>query len=196
MKKKQQKIQIALISIGLFLIISTYFYYPLMKKAELAKDQPQQKELKKNTTYDNRTFFENVEYKGLYDLNKPFIIKSEEAYILNEEPDIVYMNTMHVILHLNDGRIVNITSDQGRYNKVSYDCYFEKNVVANDGETKILAENLDLLATENSAKIYNEVNLNYPTGSLRADIINYDFETKYFKVSMFDDKAVKMKVIK
>ena len=116
--------------------------------------------------------------------------------MLNEEPDIVYMINMQVILHLNDGRIVNIISDQGRYNKVQYDCYFEKNVVANDGEIQILAENLDLLATENSAKIYNEVNLNYPTGSLRADIIKYDFETKYFKVSMFDDKAVKMKVIK
>ena len=125
MKKKQQKIQIALISIGLFLIISTYFYYPLMKKAELAKDQPQQKELKKNTTYDKRTFFENVEYKGLYDLNKSFIIKSEEAYILNEEPDIVYMNTMHVILHLNDGRIVNITSNKGSYNKRTYDCFLK-----------------------------------------------------------------------
>ena len=115
--KKQQKIQIALISIGLFLIISTYFYYPLMKKAELAKDQLQQKELKKNITDDKKTFFENVEYKGLYDLNKPFTIKSEEAYILNEEPDIVYMNTMHVILHLNDGRIVNIISNGGSYNK-------------------------------------------------------------------------------
>ena len=102
MKKKQQKIQIALISIGLLLIISTYFYYPLMKKVELAKDQLQQEELEKNITHDKRTFFENVEYKGLYDLNKPFIIKSEKAYILNEEPDIVYMNTMHVIFHLND----------------------------------------------------------------------------------------------
>ena len=89
MKKKQQKIQIALISIGLLLIISTYFYYPLMKKAELAKNQPQQKELEKNITHDKTTFFEDVEYNGLYDLNKPFIIGSEEAYILNEEPDIV-----------------------------------------------------------------------------------------------------------
>ena len=92
--KKQQKIQIALISIGLFLIISTYFYYPLMKKAELARSELKQEESKKNITNDKRTFFENVEYKGLYDLNKPFTIKSEEAYILNEEPDIVYMKNV------------------------------------------------------------------------------------------------------
>ena len=193
--KKQQKIQITLILIGLLLIFTTYFYYPYMSRTKLVKDQPTHENLE-GIQDDERTFFKSVEYKGFYDLNKPFTIKSEEAYMLNEEPDIVYMINMQVILHLNDGRIVNITSDQGRYNKVSYDCYFEKNVVANDGEIQILAENLDLLATENSAKIYNEVNLNYPTGSLRADIIKYDFETKYFKVSMFDDKAVKMKIIK
>ena len=196
MKKKQQKIQIALISIGLLLIISTYFYYPLMKKAELAKDQLQQKELKKNTTYDKKTFFENVEYKGLYDLNKPFTIKSEEAYILNEEPDIVYMNTMHVMLYLNDGRIVNIISNKGSYNKRTYDAYFQDEVKATDGETNIFADNLDLLATKNSVNIYNNVRLNDPTASLQADNIVYDFETKHFKVSMFDDKAVSMKVIK
>ena len=196
MKKKQQKIQIALISIGLFLIISTYFYYPLMKKAELVKNQLQQKELKKNTTHDKTTFFENVQYKGLYDLNKPFIIQSEEAYILNEEPDIVYMNAMHVILYLNDGSIVNIISNKGSYNKRTYDCFFEGKVKATDGETNIFADNLDLLATKNSVNIYNNVSLNDPTASLQADKIDYDFETKHFKVSMFEDNAITMKVIK
>ena len=102
---------------------------------------------------------------------------------------------MHVVLYLNDGRIVNITSDEGRYNKITYDCFFEKNVIANDGETQILAKNLDLLATDNIVKIYNDVDLYYPTGSLQADMIDYDFETKYFKVSMFDDKDIKMKLI-
>ena len=196
MKKKQQKIQIALISIGLFLIVSTYFYYPLMKKVELAKNQPQQKQFKKNTTRDETTFFKNVEYMGLYDLNKPFIIKSKEAYILNEEPNIVYMNTMHVVLHLKDGRIVNINSNKGSYNKSTYDCFFEDEVQATDGTTNIFADNLDLLATKNFVNIYNNVRLSDPTSSLQADKIEYDFETKNFKVSMFDDNAVRMKLIR
>ena len=72
MKKKQQKIQIILISIGLLLILITYFYYPYMKEVELVRDQPAQKDLGEGTTDDESTFFENVEYKGLYDLNKPF----------------------------------------------------------------------------------------------------------------------------
>ena len=97
-------------------------------------------------------------------------------------------------MYLKNDRIVNIVSNKGKYNKNSNDCFFEEDVKATDGETKIYAENLDLLATEKFVKIYNNVKLNHSTGSLRADKIDYDFETKYFKVSMFDDKVVKMKI--
>ena len=195
MKKKQQKIQIILISIGLLLILITYFYYPYMNKAKLIENQSVKKDLEK-TLEDQSTSFKNVQYKGLYDVDKPFTIISEKAYILNDEPEFVYMTNVHTILYLTDGRIVNIKADKGKYNKVTYDCLFEQNVKATDGETKIFAENLDLLATSSAVKIYKNVILNYPTGSLVADKIDYDFETKYFKVSMFDDKTVKIKVTK
>ena len=195
MKKKQQNIQIILISIGLLLILITYFYYPYMKRAQLIENQSAKKGLE-STLEDQSTSFENVQYKGLYDVNKPFTIMSEEAYILDEEPKFVYMTNVHTILYLPDGRIVNIKADKGKYNKVTYDCFFKQNVKATDGETKIFAENLDMLATTSSVKIYKDVILNYPTGSLVADKIDYDFETKYFKVSMFDDKTVKIKATK
>ena len=198
MSKKQKKIQLFLVLFGLFLIFATYFYYPYMKRVKLAQNEstPDGLEIIQEEKDDESTSFRNVEYKGFYDLDKPFIIKSEQAYMLNEEPDVVYMSKMHVILYLSDERIVHITSDEGKYNKITYDCYFQKNVVAEDGETQILAKNLDLLATENTARIWGDVNLNYPAGSLKADNIDYNFETKYFKVSMFNNEAIKMKVIK
>ena len=139
--------------------------------------------------------FENIEYKGTYNLD-PFTVKSEKAHILKDNPDLVYMTKMHVILKLNDGRIVNIKSDEGSYNKVTYDCLFKKNVKATDGEVEISSENLDLLATKDVVEIYNNVNLNQSTGSLVADKIDYNFNTKFFKVSMFSQEKVKMKVIK
>ena len=195
MKKQQQKMQLVLIFIGFFLILLTYFYYPYMEKNKLLKDQSAREDLEKTLDDAHLTAFENIEYQGLYDLDKPFSVKSEKAHILDEEPDIVYMTNMNVVLYLKDERIVRIISNRGRYNKATYDCFFEEDVRATDGETKIFSENLDLLATENFVKIYNNVKLNHSTGSLRADKIDYDFETKYFKVSMFDDSVVKMKVI-
>ena len=167
-----------------------------MNKDKLLENQFVLEDVEKIQDGNQFTSFENIEYEGLYNLNEPFTIKSKKAHILDIEPDVVYMTDMHVILHLKDERIVNITSDKGKYNKVTYDCFFEENVKATDGETIIFADNLDLLATENFVKVYNKVRLNHPTGSLRADRIDYDFEEKYFKVSMFDNKTVKMKVMK
>ena len=195
MKKKQRRIQLVLISIGLLLFVLTYLYYPTIVKDKLLKDQSVYKDFDAVGTEDQITVFENMEYGGLYDIDKPFKVKSEAAYILNEEPDIVYMKNMHVILYLSDSRIVEITSLKGRYNKENYNCFFEQDVLATDGEIIITAKNLDLLATENIMKIYNDVNLDNNTSFLQADKIDYNFKTKYFKVSMFDDKAIKMKII-
>ena len=196
MKKKQQSIQLALVSIGILLIIATYFYFPSIKKDKILKDQSIIKETQKAERDDESTFFEKLEYKGLYDLDKPFNVKSNEAYILKNDPDVVYMKNMHVTLYLSENRIVEITSLKGRYNKENYNCFFEQDVIATDGETTITAENIDLIATKSIMKVYNDVNLNNATSSLQADKIDYNFETKSFKVSMFQDKLVKMKVIK
>ena len=185
-----------LISIGIILFILTYLYYPNINKDKFVKEHSIDKELEQVIDKDDQsTFFESLEYKGLYDFDKPFKIRSKKAYIRNDEPDIVYMENMYVTLYLADNRTVEITSLKGRYNKINYNCFFEDDVLATDGETIINANNLDLLATENFVEIYNNVILNFTTGSLRADKIDYNFETKNFKVSMIDDKPIKMKVI-
>ena len=194
MKKKQQKAQLVLISIGLILILLTYLYYPYINKDKLQNNQLVQKDSEKNLN-DTQSTFKNVEYEGMTSAMQKFSVTSESAYILDKNPALVFMKKMRVELYLNDGRIVTIISDHGRYHKESHDCWFVKNVIADDGETKIFAENLDLLATKNFVKIYQQVKLIHPTGSFQADQVDYDFETKYFKVSMFGEKTVKMKVI-
>ena len=128
---------------------------------------------------DKSNTFLNVEYKGIYNYDKPFTIISEKAYIGSDEPDIVYMTNMHVTLYINDKSTVHYNeSDKGSYNKLTYDCFFEDNVKATDGKTIILSKNLDLLATEDSAVAYNNVYLTNDNGFLRADKVDYDFETK------------------
>jgi hypothetical protein len=196
MKKKYLRMQLTLVSIGLLLFVLTYLLYPNINKNKVSEDLSIGKDFEKTVGAEEMTTFDTLEYKGLYDFDKPFKVKSKKAYILNEEPDIVYMDAMHVILYLTDGRIVNITSDKGRYNKATYDCFFEQNVKATDGSTKIFAENLDLLATKNFLEIYNNVSLDNTTGYVEADKINYNFETKHFKILMFGDKSIKMKIIR
>ena len=194
--KKQEKIQTFLFVLGIMLILITYFYFPYKNKSIVEKNIQEDIPPVSDDLGDKSTSFESLEYKGLYDLDKTFVVKSEKAHINQNEPDIVHMTNMHVVLYLSDGRVVNILSDKGTYNKTNYDCFFEQNVKASDGETEIFSENLELSGNKSIVKIYNNVKVNYPTGSfLQADNIDYNFETKYFKVSMFDDKRIKMKVL-
>jgi len=193
MTANKKIVQLSLVSIGLFLILTTYFFYPKFLKEKAIKDSSAKTEVADSK---ERNTFEKVEYKGLYDINRPFNVKAEKAYILTKDPNVVYMTDMNVTLHMEDGRLVTITSDSGSYNKVSYDCFFENNVKAVDGETTIFADNMDLLTTEDSVKVYNNIFLTDNKSSLRADKIYYDFETKYYQISMFNDRKVKIKLIK
>ena len=193
MTANKRIIQLGLISIGFFLILATYFLYPKLLKEEAGRDSM----IETDSIVDTeRNTFVNVEYKGLFDTNKQYTVKAERAYILVKEPDVVYMTDMYVTLTMDDGRLVTITSDNGSYNKVTYDCFFENNVKAIDGETTVMSENIDLLATKDSATVYNNVLLTNNEGSLRADKVYYDFEKKHYQISMFSDKKVKIKLIK
>ena len=198
MTANKKIIQLSLVSLGLFLILATYFLYPKIVEDKFFKEDSVKDSVIESDIDESkeRNTFENVEYKGTYDIDKPFTVRSKKAYILLDDPDIVYMSSMHVTLNMDDGRIIIITSDTGSYNKATYDCFFENNVKAVDGKTTVLAENIDLLATEESATVYNNVFLTSDKGSLRADKVHYDFETKYYQVSMFSDKKVKIKLIK
>ena len=139
--------------------------------------------------------FENIEYKGIYNLNKEFTIKSKKAFVYDEKPDIVHMTNMKVILIMDDGRIITITSDEGKYNKVTYDSYFVNNVKATDGKIKITSNNLDLIATEDFVSAYNNVFFTDSQSTLRADKVDYDFTTKNYYISMFNNKKIKIKLV-
>ena len=117
MKENRKLIQIILIFAGLFLIIATYFYYPKINENKLKGSVVQDKPTDITDEANKDNTFENVEYKGLYDSDKPFIIISEKAYILSENPNIIYMTDMKVTINVNDERTVIIRGDKGTYNK-------------------------------------------------------------------------------
>lgn len=195
MNNKKRATQLTLLLIGLLLFGATYLIYPNVKNDKFAIEKEVNKNFEKNSSEGKTSTFENIEYVGLYNFDKPFVVKSEKAHILKKDPNVIFMKNMYVNLNLGNGREVIILSNEGTYNKKTFDCFFEKNVRATDGNTKIFSENLDLLASQNTAKIYNNVRVIHASGDIQADKIDYNFETKNFNVSMFDDKTVKVKVV-
>ena len=195
MKANRKIIQIFLISIGFLIIIGTYLLYPKIERDRLKGSfvENEQPLIKDDENAVNK--FEELEFRGFYNFDNPFVVVSEEAVISPENSDIVYMTNMKITIKMNDGRNIIITGDKGKYNKVTYDCYLENNVLASDGETEILSDNLNLISSKDSASIYNNVVVNSKNGQLTADKVDYNFESKYYKVSMFKDERIKIKLI-
>ena len=195
MKANRKIIQIFLISIGFLIIIGTYLLYPKIERDRLKGSvvENEQPLIKDDENAVNK--FEELEFRGFYNFDNPFVVVSEEAVISPENSDIVYMTNMKITIKMNDGRIITITGDNGKYNKVTYDCFLENNVIASDGETEILSDNLNLISSKDSASIYNNVIVNSKNGQLKADKVDYNFESKYYKVSMFKDERIKIKLI-
>ena len=194
MKPNRKTIQFILLSLGVLLIFGTYVFYPEFNKTI---DDENLVENKKKTTIDSKksNTFKNVEYKGLYNADTPFTVKSEVAHILKSDPDLINMTHMKAVIVMNDGRKIIITSDRGKYNKLTYDSYFEGNVKLTDGKTIVLSENLDLISSEDYAYIYNSVSITNENGFLLADKIDYNFETEKYNISMFNNDKVKAKII-
>ena len=143
MKLNAKALQILLILIGFFLIIATYFLKPSVDKLNSAKNNPVAEEEEKIVEKsETQNFFENVQYKGSYDVVNPYTIKAEKAVISNDDPDTIYMTTVHVIIYMSDGEKVNIWSEEGIYEKVKNNIFFNTNVKATNGETIILSQNL------------------------------------------------------
>jgi len=195
MKAKRKLIQIFLVSIGFLIIIGTYLLYPKIEKDRLKGSVVENEQPLVKDKQNIGSKFEKLEFRGFYNFDNPFIVISEEAVISQENSDILHMTNMKINIKMTDGRNIIITGDKGKYNKVTYDCYLENNVLASDGETEILSDNLNLLSSKDFASIYNNVVVNSKNGQLKADKVDYNFESKYYKVSMFfKDEKIKIKL--
>ena len=195
MTLNRKVIQLSLISVGIFLILATYFFYPKFIESRVIKGTIIKEDVI-GTGKDTTNTFENVEYKGMYDINKTFKVTAEKAYILTDDPDVVFLTEMKVVLQMLDETTWVIVSDKGSYNKITYDCFFEDNVKATDGKTTIFSDNVDLITSKDFISIYNNVYLLNKESHVKADKIDYDLTKKIYKISMFQDKQYKKVKIK
>ena len=195
MKINTKFIQLGLVSIGIVLVFSFYFY-PNMKANKL-KEKTIQKEIAKNEIDTNiKNEFTNIIYKG-ENAGNIFTILAEKAEI-RKDVNLIYMRNMLITIFFGDEEWI-IECGVGTYDKVNYDIMCSKNMKASssDGKTTIYSQNLDFIADE-SATIYNKVSIIDKEGfELQSDRIFYDFESKIYKVNMFNaDENIKIKIIK
>ena len=192
MTANRKIVQLSLITIGTFLILSTYFFYPTIKENKFFEEDAVKDETVK-TDDGVSNIFENVTYEG-NNAGNPFTVYADRAEI-KENANIIHMKKMIIKIFLRDSKWV-IECAIGIYNKSNYNIFCSQDVKATDGKIIIYSQNLDLL-NEESVTIYNNVLIiDENKSSLYADRVNYDFENKLYQINMFNkDESVKVKLI-
>ena len=103
------------------------------------------------------------------------------------------MKNVNAKVILKNGNIIYINSLEAKYNILSYETLFERNVELNFLDHKVTSDNLDLLFNENILTAYNNLLYKNSNLSMNADKIEIDMITKNSKIFSFDKKKVQVK---
>ena len=191
-KKKLRLIQLSLLVFSLVILYFTY-YNKSNERDEViisksVKDKIEQ-QVNEDKSKDGDIFF-NIEYTGL-DLNgNRYILKSEEAFLDDKSPEIVYMKSVHAIFYFKDNTVLNIWSDKGIYNNKTFDMDFENNVKADYLKSKLFAGKASYSNSKNYLSIYENVKINDISGDLIADKLLFDISEQKLDISSFDNGKI------
>ena len=182
---------VQLILFFLIIIISLIVYLNYFKENDknlkkINKDNKINKNLKDNV-------IENIVYESSDNKDRTYIIKAETGIIDESNSEIISMKNVNAKIILKNGNIIYINSLEAKYNILSYETLFERNVELNFLDHKVTSDNLDLLFNENILTAYNNLLYKNSNLSMNADKIEIDMITKNSKIFCFDKKKVQVK---
>ena len=127
-KKKLRIIQLTLLMFGVIVIYTTYYGKNKNLEEEIfSKTKKEEiKKLSSNNTSDKGDVFFNIEYTGLDLSGNRYLLTSEEAYLDQITPELVYMTGVNATFYFKDDTILYISSYKGVYNNKTLDMKFKK----------------------------------------------------------------------
>ena len=195
-KKKLRLVQLTLLIFGILIIYTTYYNKNSNLDKKIISKKTEEK-VKKQTTdkkLEKGDVFFNVKYSGL-DLNgNRYILNSEEAYLDDLKPEIVYMKIVHATFYFKNNTVLNIWSDNGTYNNKNLDMKFEKNVKAKYLESDLTAEKAEYSNSKSYLTIYENVRVDDVRGNLVADKLLFDIVKKKLDITSFNEGKISANV--
>ena len=191
-KKKLRFIQLFLLTLAILIIYLTYYSKDKNKEDIVISKEVQekiQKQSEEKTSTDGDIFF-NIEYKGL-DLNgNRYVLKSEEAYLDDENPKIVFMNIVKAIFYFKDDSTLYVWADKGVYNNQTFDMEFEDNVKAKYQESTLFSGKAEYSNSKSYLSIYDNVRINDKRGNLIADKLYFDITKEKLNITSVNNGKV------
>ena len=118
-----------------------------------------------------------------------YVLKSKEAQVNKNLQEIVNMNFVNAVFYFKDSTTLVIQSDKGVYNNKSLDMVFEKNVKANYEGSELFGEKIVNLNSEKTLEVSENVRLIDIRGTMLADKLLFDLETKTLDISSYKNRV-------
>ena len=195
-KKKLRIAQFILIFIGITIIYFTY-YGKKSSIDEVIVSETKKEILKKQSSkdnLDNKEKFINIEYTGLDLSGNRYILKSNQAYLDEISPEIIYMSLVEAIFYFKDDTVLRIWSKKGVYNNKTLDMKFIDDVKAKYLGSNLFAQKADYSNSERYLNIYDNVRIDDIRGDLIADKLLFDIEKQKLNITSFNDGKINANV--
>ena len=182
-KKKIIFFLIALMSITLFFIYSTF-----KNKNKITEIQNKEEVQVEEEGVYNSNIIENVNYNAKDAKGNQYVINADKGEIDLNNSDTIFLTNVEALIKLNNSENIKITSNFGKYNIVTYDTIFSKNVIIKYLDNKINGEYLDFSIIRNSMIVTKDVIYKNINNILKADVMEIDLTTKDIKIFMHSNK--------
>ena len=181
-----------IVYIIIFFLVVMFLYFKYQKEKKMDKIKIES-EVSETITYSSN-IINDVYYLSKDKKGNQYIISASEGKIDFNQSNIVFLENVKALIKLNNSKDIEINSSYGKYDTVSYDTIFSKNVVINYEDNKIKGEYLDLSMQRNSMIISRNVVYTNLTNILKADVIEINIGTKDAKIFMYkNDEQVNIK---
>tara|TARA_B100001094_G_scaffold160527_1_gene155273 strand:- start:85 stop:669 length:585 start_codon:yes stop_codon:yes gene_type:complete len=187
------KTSIQIILAVIIFIISGIFYYKYFYKQSLDEEKNQKIEiLEEEKSKLAGNIIKSINYNSEDKNGNIYLIESEYGEFSGEDENIIFMTKVKAIIKLSDGSIMNLESNNAKYNVSSNDTNFFNNVRLGYLDHSVNADNIDVFFKDGKLAAYSNLvykNLNL---DLFADKVEIDLISKNSKIFMYDNKKIKI----
>ena len=197
----KKKIILGTSFIIIFFSLLTFKYFKSSNEKKIVEKKRIELVEKENLKIDDEkiessNIIEDVSYSAKDIKGNEYFLKANEGIIDQNESNFIFLKSVKAIMNLKDFKLVEISSDFGKYNIKNYDTIFSKNVIISYLDNKITGNYLDFSLDKNLMIMSKNVVLKNNKSTLQADVIEVNIETKDIKIFMYEEnKSVNIKSI-
>ncbi len=198
----KRKIILGITLIILFFFLWNFFYFKSNDKKKIVEKKEKIELIEKENIeiteerIESSNLIEDVSYSAKDTKGNEYFLKANEGTIDQNDSNYIFLTSVKAIINLKNYKLIEISSDFGKYNINNYDTIFSKNVIITYLDNKITSDYLDFSFDKNLMIISKDVILENTKNLLQADVIEVNIETRDIKIFMYEDnKKVNIKPI-